>query len=97
MPPLGLITGNLDFSDYALVLRKASDGIEAVTLNYGLFLQSIFNFAIVAFAMFLAIKGANRLRSLQEEAPPEKKPAPPPKQEILLEEIRDILKSKYSG
>jgi large conductance mechanosensitive channel len=96
MPPLGLLTGNLDFSDYALVLREASEGIKAVTLNYGMFLQTILNFVIVAFAMFLMMKGANKLRALQEEAPPEQKPAPPPRQEILLEEIRDLLKGEKS-
>ncbi len=94
MPPLGLMTGNLDFSDYSVVLREATENMAAVTINYGLFIQSILNFVIVAFAMFVMMKAANKLRKLQEEAPPEAKPAPPPRQEVLLEEIRDLLKLK---
>ena len=61
----------------------------AVTLNYGLFINTIVQFAIVAFAIFIVIKQINRLHKKEEAAPP-----PPPKQEILLEEIRDILKTK---
>ncbi len=94
MPPLGLLTGNLDFSDYAIVLREATGEMDAVAVNYGLFIQTLFNFLIIAFAMFLVMKGANHLRTLQEEAPPEQKPAPPPRQEVLLEEIRDLLKAR---
>ncbi len=95
MPPLGLLTGNLDFSDYALVLREAGPEMAAVTINYGMFIQTLMNFMIIAFAMFLVMKGANKLRSLQETPEPAPcAPPPPPRQEVLLEEIRDLLKKK---
>lgn len=90
MPPLGAVMGDLDFSEYALTLRQASEGSAAVELKYGAFIQTLVNFLIVAWAMFLLIKVVNRLKRQQDEAPPA--PAAPPRQEVLLEEIRDLLK-----
>ena len=95
MPPLGLLVSNVDFSSLKLVLREAvvENGevvAGAVTLNYGNFLQAVFNFLIIAFAIFLLVRTVNRLRE-QEAA----KPAPATnKQEVLLAEIRDLLKGE---
>lgn len=91
MPPLGIVIGGVNFSGLKLTLKEAIDKQEAVTLNYGLFIQTVFDFCIVAFAMFLMIKGMNKLRSKEPPAAPAK-PAELSKQELLLTEIRDILK-----
>jgi large conductance mechanosensitive channel len=90
MPPLGLIIGGVDFSDLALVLRQAGAGVQPVLLKYGKFIQTILDFAIVAFAIFVAIKGINRLKRAEEAAPPA--PATPPADVVLLTEIRDLLR-----
>jgi large conductance mechanosensitive channel len=92
MPPLGLLLGGVNFSALKLTLKEAVGQTAAVTLNYGAFLQTVVDFVIVAFAIFLMIKGINSLRKKQEEAPAA--PAPPPNQEILLAEIRDLLKNR---
>ncbi|HTN30922.1 MAG TPA: large-conductance mechanosensitive channel protein MscL [Pseudomonas sp.] len=92
MPPLGVLIGGVDFSDLAIVLRDAVGETPAVLLAYGRFIQSIIDFIIIAFAIFLAIKFINRLRR-EEEAKPETPPAPT-KEESLLTEIRDLLKSR---
>ncbi|HZR34220.1 MAG TPA: large-conductance mechanosensitive channel protein MscL [Nevskia sp.] len=93
MPVLGLITGGINFSDMAITLKAASaDGkTPAVLLAYGKFLQNTFDFIIVAFAIFLLVKGINSLKRKQEAAP-----AAPPAQEVLLTEIRDLLKAQKS-
>jgi large conductance mechanosensitive channel len=88
MPPLGLAIGGIDFTSMAVTLKQAAGDAAAVTLNYGKFVQTVFDFTIVAFAIFLAIKAMNSLKRKEEAAPA---PAPP-RQEILLEEIRDLLK-----
>ncbi len=91
MPPIGLLMGGVDFTNLKLVLKEAVDEkTPAVTLNYGNFIQSLVDFTIVALAIFLAVKMINKLK---KEAPPEA-PAAPPAQEVLLTEIRDILKNK---
>jgi large conductance mechanosensitive channel len=94
MPPLGLLVGGMDFKRFAYELRPAVDGAEPVLLSYGVFLQTVFDFTIVAFAVFLLIKGINRLKRQQAAAPVPEKPAPPPRQEVLLEEIRDLLRTE---
>ena len=88
-PPLGLVIGGIDFSGLAVTL---SSGPPAVVLSYGKFLQSLFDFAIVAFAIFLLVKGINRLKRKEAEAP--SAPPTPSKEEQLLTEIRDLLKAK---
>ncbi|NDV47164.1 large-conductance mechanosensitive channel protein MscL [Paludibacter sp. 221] len=100
MPPIGLLIGGVNFTDLAVTLRPASivDGVQqaAVTLNYGNFLQVTFDFLIVALAIFLFVKGINKLSNLrkqEEEAKPAAPPAPS-KEEVLLTEIRDLLKEK---
>jgi large conductance mechanosensitive channel len=95
MPPIGLITGGVDFSDKSIVLKSAgtaADGTEipAVLLNYGMFANTIIDFLIVSFAIFMVIKVMNSAKKKEEAAPPAK----PPAQEVLLTEIRDLLKQK---
>jgi large conductance mechanosensitive channel len=94
MPPIGLLIGGIDFSSLVITLRQASEGVEAVTINYGLFLNNVIAFLIVAWALFLVIKSMNKMRKKEEEAP--KEPPAPPKQEVLLEEIRDLMKAQSS-
>lgn len=91
-PPLGYLIGGVDFTELAATLPALREGAEEVTVRYGVFLQSLFDFIIVAFAIFLLVKLINRLRRVEEAKPAE--PAPPPRQEVLLEEIRDLLKQK---
>ena len=91
MPPIGLLLGGMDFSDLKLTLKEAVGQTPAVTLNYGVFIQHVVDFVIVAFAVFLLVKAINSLRRKQAEAPA---PALPSGEEKLLSEIRDILKSK---
>lgn len=93
MPPLGMLLGKVDFSELAVTLQEAGEGVAAVTLNYGKFIQTIVDFIIIAFAIFMVIKGMNALKKKEEAAPPPP-PAEPPKQEVLLTEIRDLLKQK---
>ena len=90
MPPLGVILGKVDFSELKWQIIKAQDGVEAVTMNYGLFIQTLVNFVIVAWAMFMIIKLMNKLKRKQESGAADA--PPPPRQEVLLEEIRDLLK-----
>lgn len=91
-PPIGLLIGGVNFSELSVVLKEGTEGVAAVTMNYGVFLQSVFDFLIVAFAIFMVIKGMNSLKKKEEELPPA--PAEPPKEQVLLEEIRDLLKNK---
>jgi large conductance mechanosensitive channel len=90
MPPLGLIIGGVNFADLKLVMKAATDVHPAVTWNYGNFLQVTFDFLIVAFAVFLLIKAINAAKKKEEAAPAA--PPAPSKEEILLTEIRDLLK-----
>jgi len=94
MPPLGLLIGGIDFKQFALTLRAAQGDTPAVVMQYGVFIQNVFDFIIVAFAIFMAIKLINKLKRKHEEEP--KKPAAPGKEEVLLTEIRDLLKEQNS-
>jgi large conductance mechanosensitive channel len=89
-PPLGLLIGGVDFKDLGLTLRDAADKQPAVVLKYGVFLQATFDFLIVAMAIFAVVKVIN---GLKRSAPPAA-PAEPPRQETLLVEIRDALRSR---
>jgi len=89
MPPIGVLTGGVDFSNLVITLKKASEGIEAVTINYGMFINTVIDFAIIAFAIFMVIKQLNRLKK-KEEAKPEEAPKTP-EDILLLREIRDSL------
>ncbi|HVH98445.1 MAG TPA: large-conductance mechanosensitive channel protein MscL [Enhygromyxa sp.] len=93
MPPLGLLVGNVDFSDLKVTLKEATDAAPAVTMNYGLFLQAIFDFLIVALAIFFVVKAMNRMQKSKAEAPT---PPAPSTEEKLLTEIRDLLAQKPS-
>ena len=92
MPPIGLLVGNVDFSDLSVTLKQAAEGAEAVTLNYGMFIQTIIDFVIIAFAIFMVVKAMNSMKKKEEAAPEE--PPKPSKEEVLLTEIRDALRSK---
>ncbi|HTN33131.1 MAG TPA: large-conductance mechanosensitive channel protein MscL [Marinobacter sp.] len=92
MPPLGMILGKVNFADLAFTLKEASGEVAAVTLNYGAFIQTVVDFLIVAFAIFMVIKWMNSLKKKEEAAPAA--PAAPSKEEVLLAEIRDLLKQK---
>ena len=90
MPPIGVLVGGLDFKEYKLILLHSAE--KTVTINYGSFIQSIINFMIVAFSIFMLIKIMNASKSkLATIVPP---PPPPTKSELLLTEIRDLLKEK---
>ena len=101
MPPIGLILGSVDFSQLFVTLKQglpegpyttvqAAKDAGAVTWNIGLFINAVIKFVIIAFALFLIVKGINRLKREADEAPAE--PPAPPRNEQLLEEIRDLLK-----
>ena len=98
MPPIGFIMGGIDFSNFFITLSgpdmetlKAAKDAGAATINYGVFLNAVINFLIVAFAIFMLVKQINRFKR-QEEAAPSAPPAPS-ESEKLLAEIRDLLKS----
>ncbi|MCC6933341.1 MAG: large-conductance mechanosensitive channel protein MscL [Deltaproteobacteria bacterium] len=88
MPPLGFVIGGVNFTGLKMTLKEAAGNVPAVTLNYGTFLQTVFDFTIVAFAMFMLVKAVNKLHKKGETAPKISG------EEVLLGEIRDILKAK---
>jgi large conductance mechanosensitive channel len=101
MPPLGLLLGQVDFSNLFITLGPesyetlaAAQEAGAPTLNYGLFAQTVVDFVLVAFAIFILIKQVNRFKRQQEEAPAPAAPPEPSGEEKLLAEIRDLLKTK---
>ncbi len=109
MPPLGLLIGGVNFSDLKITLKSAVQEIkdesgniitqatDAVTFNYGAFLQNCIDFLIIALAIFFMIKGISKLAELRkkkEAEAPAAPPVPPSKEELLLTEIRDLLKDK---
>ena len=99
MPPIGLLVGGVDFKDLNLVLKDATtnelgEEVAAVTMNYGMFIQNVVDFAIIAFLIFMAIKGINKMNKKKEEAPAPAAPPEPTPSEKLLEEIRDLLKKQ---
>ncbi|WP_407578960.1 large-conductance mechanosensitive channel protein MscL [Citrobacter koseri] len=93
MPPLGLLTGGIDFKQFAFTLREAQGDVPAVVMNYGMFILNVFDFIIVAFAIFMAIKLINRLKRKNEEPATAAVPGP---EEVLFTEIRDLLRGKQS-
>ncbi|MBN7815915.1 large-conductance mechanosensitive channel protein MscL [Algoriphagus pacificus] len=99
MPPIGMLIGGVNFKNLAVVLKEAvvDDSGEvvtaAVTLNYGAFIQNIVDFTIIAFVIFLAVKAINSTKKKEAAAPPPPPPGPS-KSEVLLEEIRDLLKKE---
>jgi large conductance mechanosensitive channel len=103
-PPLGLLLGGIDFSNFFIVLKgdgtyptlKAAQDAGAVTLSYGLFINAVINFVIVAFALFMVVRQINRLTTPKPAPAPAEAPPPPPEIQ-LLSEIRDLLKERKSG
>ena len=89
MPPIGLLIGGVDFSDLVITLKEAVGESPAVVISIGKFIQTIIDFTIIAFAIFMLVKVINRVKA--KEVPP---PAPPAAQEVLLTEIRDLLKQQ---
>jgi large conductance mechanosensitive channel len=99
MPPLGLLIGGIDFSNFFVTLKggsfatlDAAKAAGAVTINYGLFINAVIRFVIVAFAIFILVKQINRMRWEEAEAPTA--PPAPTREEVLLTEIRDLLSSR---
>jgi large conductance mechanosensitive channel len=90
MPPIGLLIGGIDFSNLAITLKQAVDKAPAVTLNYGKFIQSIIDFTIIAFAIFMVVKAINKLKRKEAEKP--SVPVPPSPEVVILSDIRDILR-----
>ncbi len=91
MPPFSMLLGSIDFADKAIVLKQATDSAKAITLNYGLFLNTIISFLIIAVSIFLVVKQINRFRKKEEN---EKADAEDPQDIKVLKEIRDLLKSQ---
>jgi len=89
MPPIGLLIGGVDFSDLVITLKAAEGAAPAVVISIGKFLQTIIDFTIIAFAIFMLVKGINKVKA--KEAPAS---AAPSAQEVLLTEIRDLLKQQ---
>jgi large conductance mechanosensitive channel len=90
MPPIGLLTGGMDFSRLSITLRQASTGVDAVTVRYGVFINSLIDFSIVAFCVFLLVKVVNAAKRRAEEPTPKA----PSEEVVLLSEIRDLLKQR---
>jgi large conductance mechanosensitive channel len=90
MPPIGMLMGGVDFNDLALVLKAATAEAGAVTVNYGVFIQTVLDFVIIAFAIFMVVKAMNNMKKKEAAAPAE--PAKPSAEVELLTEIRDALK-----
>lgn len=89
MPPIGVITGGIDFADLSIILKEATETTQAVTLNYGLFINSVIDFIIIALSIFFVIKQLNRFKKKEEE-----KLTQTPEEIQLLREIRDSLRNK---
>jgi large conductance mechanosensitive channel len=92
MPPIGLMIGGVNFTALKVTLRAATEGKDAVTLNYGTFLQVGLDFLIVAWVVFMMVKAINSMKRKEAAAPAA--PPAPSKQEVLLTEIRDLLKTR---
>jgi len=92
MPPIGLLLGGVDFSDLAITLKAAEGSTPAVVIAYGKFIQTIIDFLIISFAIFMGLKAINTLKKKQEEEAAA--PAAPTKDQELLTEIRDLLKAQ---
>lgn len=92
MPPIGLLLGGVDFTSFMITLQEATEEAAAVTINYGMFIQQVVDFIIVAWAIFMVIKFFERTARKEPDAPPA--PTEPPADVQLLTEIRDLLKTQ---
>ncbi|GGE33429.1 large-conductance mechanosensitive channel [Halopseudomonas oceani] len=95
MPPLGVLIGGVNFTDLSIVLKEAEGEATEVAISYGLFIQSVVDFMIIAAAVFIAVKVMNSMKKKEEAAPAA--PPAPSKEEVLLGEIRDLLKEQKQG
>ena len=93
MPPIGLLLGGVDFSEIMITLKQAVGEEPAVTMNIGVFINTVIEFIIVAFSIFMVVKGMNSMKKKEEEKPAE--PPKPSEEVVLLQEIRDALKKQY--
>jgi len=93
MPPIGLILGGVDFSDLAITLSAATEEAGAVLLKYGVFVQTVVDFLIIAFAIFMVVKAMNSVTAKDEPEAEPAAPPPPSNEEVLLAEIRDALRN----
>ncbi|WP_166840493.1 large-conductance mechanosensitive channel protein MscL [Rheinheimera pleomorphica] len=91
MPPIGVLLGGVNFRDLAIIIQQATETQTEVVIKYGMFVQTIIDFVIIAFAVFIGVKAMNSMKK-KEEAKPEPAPAAPPADIALLTEIRDLLK-----
>lgn len=94
MPPIGLLLGGMDFSQLAVTIKHATETTPAVVIQYGVFINTVINFLIIAFAVFLMVKGINKLENLKKHEPEPVAAPEPTAEEKLLTEIRDLLKKK---
>ena len=92
MPPIGVLLGGVDFTNLVFTVKEATGSAPAVVISYGKFIQTIIDFTIIAFAIFMAVKGINSLKKKEEAAP--SSPPAPSREEMLLAEIRDLLKER---
>jgi len=92
MPPVGVLLGGVDFSRLVFTVKEAVGAAPAVVISYGKFIQTLIDFTIIAFAIFMTVRSINSLKKKQQEAP--QAPPAPPKEELLLAEIRDLLKER---
>lgn len=92
MPPIGVLLGNTNFKDLKMVIQQAVDDQAAVTINYGAFIQNVVDFLIIAFSIFMVIRAYKRLERKKATTPAA--PPAPSREELLLTEIRDLLKEK---
>ena len=92
MPPISLLTGGVNFSNLKIVLKKASENNEVIAFNYGLFLENVFNFLIIAFSVFMFVKVINAMKKKEEEEIKKEEAKTPSEEVKLLTEIRDSLK-----
>jgi large conductance mechanosensitive channel len=92
MPPVGILLGGVDFTKFSFVLKEATADTAAVAINYGVFINNVFDFLIIAFAIFVVVKQINRLKKKEEKKVEKKEETK--KEVVLLEEIRDLLKKK---
>ena len=92
MPPVGVLLGGVDFIRLVFTVKEAVGAAPAVVISYGKFIQTLIDFTIIAFAIFMTVRSINSLKKKQQEAP--QAPPAPPKEELLLAEIRDLLKAR---
>lgn len=94
MPPIGLLLGGVDFADLSLNIKEATGDVAAVSINYGIFINTVLDFLIIAFAIFLIVKAMNSAMEANKEEEAPAAPPEPTKEEVLLTEIRDSLRTR---